>query len=392
LVANLAAIPSTPSNDTYIELQNSTGLESFTPLAGKPAGFVGDPGLSVRLRYTSAGSTWNWLNYYANNSETRYLQLAGGTLTGKLTLDGAPSSNLHASTKKYVDDTATTLQGNITTAQSTANTAQTAANAAQSTANAAQSSASAAQTAASAAQSTANAAQTAANAAQSTANTASSTASAALPKAGGTMTGNITFNGTQTFPGVVTGISGTSPVVITGTTTPTVSVNAGTTAGAGIVQLTDSVSSTSTTTAATPAAVKSAYDLASSANTTANAALPKAGGTMTGAVTFTSTQSYPKVPQNSKTASYTLIATDAGKHVSITTGGVTIPASILAVGDIVSIYNNSASTQTITQGASVTLRQAGTANTGNRTLDQYGIATVLCVASNTFVITGPGVA
>ena len=45
----------------------------------------------------------------------------------------------------------------------------------------------------------------------------------------------------------------------------------------GIVQLTDSVSSTSTTTAATPNSVKSAYDLA-------NAALPKSGGTMTGAL------------------------------------------------------------------------------------------------------------
>ena len=35
-----------------------------------------------------------------------YLPLSGGTLTGKLTLDGAPSSNLHAATKKYVDDNA----------------------------------------------------------------------------------------------------------------------------------------------------------------------------------------------------------------------------------------------------------------------------------------------
>ena len=59
--------------------------------------------------------------------------------------------------------------------------------------------------------------------------------------------------------------------------------------------------------------------------------------------------------------------------------------------DAMSIYNNSASDQTITQGTSVTLRQAGTANTGNRTLAQRGICTVLCVASNEFVITGVGV-
>lgn len=32
------------------------------------------------------------------------LDKSGGTMTGKLTLDGAPSNNLHAATKKYVDD------------------------------------------------------------------------------------------------------------------------------------------------------------------------------------------------------------------------------------------------------------------------------------------------
>lgn len=118
--------------------------------------------------------------------------------------------------------------------------------------------------------------------------------------------------------------------------------------------------------------------------------LPLAGGTLTGSVTFASGQAYPQIPANSKTSAYTLIAGDAGKHISITTGGVTIPSGVFSIGDTISIYNNSTSNQTITQGTSVTLRQAGTANTGNRTLAQYGVATVLCVASNTFVITGAG--
>ena len=38
--------------------------------------------------------------------DTRYLQLSGGTLTGLLTLSGAPTADLHAATKKYVDDNA----------------------------------------------------------------------------------------------------------------------------------------------------------------------------------------------------------------------------------------------------------------------------------------------
>ena len=94
------------------------------------------------------------------------------------------------------------------------------------------------------------------------------------------------------------------------------------------------------------------------------------------------------VPQNAQTAAYTLVASDNGKHISITTGGVTVPSGVFSAGNIVTIYNNSSSNQTITQGSSVTLREAGTANTGNRTLSQRGLATILCVASNEFVITG----
>ena len=118
--------------------------------------------------------------------------------------------------------------------------------------------------------------------------------------------------------------------------------------------------------------------------------LALAGGTLTGSVTFASGQAYPQVPANSKTSAYSLVASDAGKHINITTGGVTVPSGVFSAGDVVSIYNNSGSNQTITQGGSVTLRKAGSADTGNRTLAQYGVATVLCVASNTFVITGAG--
>ncbi|MFN7341224.1 MAG: beta strand repeat-containing protein [Opitutia bacterium] len=96
------------------------------------------------------------------------------------------------------------------------------------------------------------------------------------------------------------------------------------------------------------------------------------------------------IPQNSQTGAYVLVAADAGRHISITTGGVTINAGVFAVNDVISIYNNSASNQTITQGASVTMYLAGTATTGNRTLAQRGICSILCVASNTFVISGAG--
>jgi len=53
-------------------------------------------------------------------------------------------------------------------------------------------------------------------------------------------------------------------------------IRSGTTSQTGVVQLQDSVTSTSTSNAATPSSVKTAYDLASTANTTADAGFAKA--------------------------------------------------------------------------------------------------------------------
>ena len=119
--------------------------------------------------------------------------------------------------------------------------------------------------------------------------------------------------------------------------------------------------------------------------------LPLAGGTMVDSITFAADQTFPNILANTQTSAYTLIASDAGKHINITNGGVTVPSGVFSVGDAISIFNNNSTNDlTITQGGSVTLIQAGTANTGDRTLVQYGLATILCVQSNTFVITGSG--
>jgi hypothetical protein len=105
LVANVAAIPGTPGNGDAIEIADSTGIESFTPLTNLPAGFVGDSGLSVRLQYLSSGSTWNWLNYFPNNAETRYLKLAGGSITGNLEIGAAGSLTFEGSTANAFETT-----------------------------------------------------------------------------------------------------------------------------------------------------------------------------------------------------------------------------------------------------------------------------------------------
>ena len=98
------------------------------------------------------------------------------------------------------------------------------------------------------------------------------------------------------------------------------------------------------------------------------------------------------IPINSQSTAYTLTANDNGNLISITSGNVTVPASVFLTpfGQAVTVYNNSAVTRYITQGAGTTLRLAGTAATGNRTLTQYGLATIVCVSANTFVVSGVG--
>jgi hypothetical protein len=85
----------------------------------------------------------------------------------------------------------------------------------------------------------------------------------------------------------------------------------------------------------------------------------------------------------------TLVIGDRGTLVAVT-AGVTVPANVFAANDVVTIYNNSGSNITITQGASLTLRQVGTANTGNRTLAQRGLVTVVFISATEAVISGGG--
>ena len=76
VVSDVAAIPVAPENNDAVEVFDSTGIEAFTPLTNIPVGFVGDSGLSVRIVYNESGSTWNWIQYFANDSELRYVATA----------------------------------------------------------------------------------------------------------------------------------------------------------------------------------------------------------------------------------------------------------------------------------------------------------------------------
>jgi sugar lactone lactonase YvrE len=86
-VANLTALAAlSPADGDYFELADSTGAESSSLVSGVPSGLVGAAGLSFRLRYDDPPDEFAFLGYFANDSETRYLKQAGGTLTGAISV------------------------------------------------------------------------------------------------------------------------------------------------------------------------------------------------------------------------------------------------------------------------------------------------------------------
>ena len=87
LAANVASVPATPVNGQGVQITDSTGIESFSPLSGLPAGFVGDTSLGVRLVF-NAGS-WVWYGYFSTNPDARYARLTGAAFSGQVL--GAPS-------------------------------------------------------------------------------------------------------------------------------------------------------------------------------------------------------------------------------------------------------------------------------------------------------------
>jgi hypothetical protein len=96
------------------------------------------------------------------------------------------------------------------------------------------------------------------------------------------------------------------------------------------------------------------------------------------------------IPQNSQSSAYTLTIADAGKHVSITTGGVTIPSGVFSTGDAITIVNDSGSDQTITCSAVTTYLANDTSTKSSLTLKARGLATFLFVSATVVYGAGAG--
>jgi hypothetical protein len=104
-------------------------------------------------------------------------------------------------------------------------------------------------------------------------------------------------------------------------TPATLATKVASTTAPGIVQLSNSVSTVSSILAATPTAVKTAYDAAVAAQATANAALPITGGTMTGIITFAPGQAFPGVALP-KATTLSLGVISVGPGLNVNSSGV----------------------------------------------------------------------
>jgi hypothetical protein len=142
---------------------------------------------------------------------------------------------------------------------------------------------------------------------------------------------------------------------------------------------------------AAPPAIGGAAPAAGSFTTVSAAGAVAAAGAVSGSAVSDSLSNVRSIPLQTKTAPYTLVATDNGQCIT-TNSAVTIPASIFTANNIVTIYNSSGATVAITQGSGLTLQFAGqaTSTTGNRTLALYSITTVLFLSPTSAVITGAG--
>ena len=106
---------------------------------------------------------------------------------------------------------------------------------------------------------------------------------------------------------------------------------------------------------------------------------------------------YRDIPQVTFTSNATLALSDAGKHYYSTNSAniITIPNNStvsFTVGTAISIIQQGTANLTVTPGSGVTMYLAGNSTSASRTVGNYGMATLIKVATDTWFISGAGVA
>ena len=92
-----------------------------------------------------------------------------------------------------------------------------------------------------------------------------------------------------------------------------------------------------------------------------------------------------------KTGAYSIVQTDTGKLITNNNNFTINTSTNFSAGDAVSIHNKSDSTIGISTDTGVMLRFGGSTLTGDRFISPRGLATIVCLSTNVYIIAGAGV-
>ena len=88
---------------------------------------------------------------------------------------------------------------------------------------------------------------------------------------------------------------------------------------------------------------------------------------------------------------YTLVAGNLNQLVTLDNASpitLTLPPSVFSAGDVVNIAQIGAGQVTLAQGAGVTINSTGATPTAPKLRARYSAASIICTASNTFLVVG----
>jgi hypothetical protein len=168
-----------------------------------------------------------------------------------------------------------------------------------------------------------------------------------------------------------------------------------------VTDTTGNISTPGTVTTGSAGGVSANIGLSGSSSGTANLAAPAAAGTGTFNLPVTAggtfSLGYLNIPQNSRSAAYTLVLEDAGKSIDHPSTDAnartfTIPANssvAFPVGTALSFSNMTSQVVSIAITTD-TMYLAGVGTTGTRSLAQYGTAVARKLTSTTWLISGVG--
>ena len=119
---------------------------------------------------------------------------------------------------------------------------------------------------------------------------------------------------------------------------------------------------------------------------------PKGTGVVTNGSTYNDIYGKVRAVSQSgsaKTTAYTLVVADVGRFIELgTSGSIVIPDAVFAAGDIVSVFNNTASSATITCTITTAYKGGTNSDEATVTLNTRGVATILFISGTVCVING----